>query len=169
MCPLHRDLALLPVFCIISPSAAHLWQGRGRSDTSSNITLGLPRNSVHNQYQPHKSYTLGLRDFYSLQKGRSKVLSCGCLRVAPVTRAENCGGVFLNMPFPSHLHVSLLLEKLKPFAVFLALPQPLCRIQIKMGGCPVCLFISLWTAAPPRSQEGRKRQSDTAIIISPRP
>lgn len=80
-------------------------------------------------------------------------------RVVPVMRAENCGaGVNLNMPFHSYLHI-LLSEKLKHFAVFLALPQPLRRIQIRVGGCLVSLFITSLSAAPPRSQEGRKRQS----------
>jgi len=35
----------------------------------------------------------------------------------------------------------------------------LCRIQVKMGGCLVCLVFISVTAAPPCSQEGRKSQS----------
>lgn len=84
-----------------------------------------------------------------------------------------CWCVFLNMLCLSHLHVPLLTEKLKHFAVFLALPQPPRRIQIKVGGCSLCLFIISLTAAPPqllRKEEKAKRgcaSCDTAIIISP--
>lgn len=121
-----------------------------------------------------------LRDFYSLQKGRSStrfmsekgselLIFKGC------TSDESrkvwwC--VFSKMPFLSHLHVPLLPEKLKHFAMFLALPQPLSRTQAEVGGCSLCLFIISMTAAPPSSQERRKKAKrgcvscDRAIIIS---
>ena len=168
-CPLHHDLALVHTFHI-SPSAANFWQGKLRAEAGMTSTPTSPWACHETQFtinQPRKSYVLGLRDLCSLQKGRSSTcfvpeqglelrLFKGC------TSDESrklwwC--VFLNMPFLSHLHVPLLSETLKHFAMFLALPQPLHRIQIKVGGCSVCLFIISLMAAPHSSQEGRKRQS----------
>lgn len=117
--------------------------------------------------QPCKSYTPGLRDFYSLQNGRSS--TCTNAWPGPWTMMlKGCTSdesrklwccVFVSMLFLSCLHVSLLSEKLKHFTMFLAVSQALHRIQIKVGGCLVCLFIISLAAAPPKFQEARKRQN----------
>lgn len=107
-----------------------------RHNVCSNLTLGLLWSSAC--YQPHKPYTLWLRGLFSLQEQRAS--TCFILQKALSYEWFKC--------CPSN-------ERILSFCVVLNVPF----LQIKAGGCLVCLLFISVRAAPPSSQEGRKSQS----------